>query len=159
MSKGHAAEPRRPRPRLRGTVMKPILVTGNARGAGAAAARSPLRCRGSPTPLRGSGIVVAPWQTPRHWQSHCTGVQNGTCGASGVGVRPCGFLYAILFMLTNGFYRVLTGLICVNIRSMNDSTVSRLSPQPTCHPMAHIPADTRHPLVPSTRHGQSPVDR
>ena len=72
VSKGRAAVPRSPWRRLtRGTVMKPILV--NARGAGAAAARSPLRCRGSPTPLRGSWVVMAPWQTPRHWQSHCTG--------------------------------------------------------------------------------------
>ena len=158
MSKGHAAEPRRPRPRLRGTVMKPILVTGNARGAGAAAARSPLRCRGSPTRLRGSGIVVAPWQTPRHCAGRAIVQEYRTEPVVRVALA-CGFLYAILFKLTNGFYRVLTGLICVNIRSMNDSTVSRLSPQPTCHPMAHIPADTRHPLVPSTRHGQSPVDR
>ena len=51
--------------------MKPILV--NARGAGAAAVRSPLRRCGLPTPLLGSEISGAPWQTPRHWRSHCTG--------------------------------------------------------------------------------------
>ena len=60
-----------PRKALRGTVMKPILV--NARSAGAAAVRSPLRCCGLPTPLLGSEISEAPWQTPRHWQSLCTG--------------------------------------------------------------------------------------
>jgi hypothetical protein len=63
-----------PRKSLRGIVMKPILV--NARGAGAAAVRSPLRCCGLPTPLMGSEISEAPWQTPRHWQSHCTGTHE-----------------------------------------------------------------------------------
>ena len=30
---------------------------------------------GSPIPLLGSEISEAPWQTPRHWRSHCTGTQ------------------------------------------------------------------------------------
>ena len=67
-----------PRKSLRGIVMKPILV--NARGAGAAAVRSPLRCCGLPTPLMGSEISEAPWQTPRHWQSHCTGASHSAPG-------------------------------------------------------------------------------
>ena len=50
VSEDHAV----PRKALRGIVMKPILV--NARGAGAAAVRSPLRCCGLPTPLLGSEI-------------------------------------------------------------------------------------------------------
>ena len=71
VSEDHAA----PRNALRGTVMKPILV--NARGAGAAADRSPLRYCGRPPPPSGLGdISEAPWQTPRHWQSHCTGASH-----------------------------------------------------------------------------------
>ena len=54
MSKGHAVLYRVARgSALRGTVMKPILVS--ARGAGAAAVRSPPRCHGAPPPLGGSG--------------------------------------------------------------------------------------------------------
>ena len=71
VSEDHAV----PRNALRGIVMKPILV--NARGAGAAADRSPLKYCGRPPPPSGLGdIAEAPWQTPRHWQSHCTGASH-----------------------------------------------------------------------------------
>ena len=54
MSKGHAVLYRVARgSALRGTVMKPILVS--ARGAGAAAVRSPPSRHGAPSPLGGSG--------------------------------------------------------------------------------------------------------
>jgi len=64
----------------RQTVMKPILV--NARGAGAAAARSPLCAKVSRVAyppqglVDGGGAVAVPWQTPRHWWSHCAGRQR-----------------------------------------------------------------------------------
>jgi len=56
------------------TYLEPYL-RGSRPGRSPASEYTPNPRYGSPTPLLGSEISEAPWQTPRHWRSHCTGTQ------------------------------------------------------------------------------------